>query len=160
MLAIKARGLRLSFARSPISPSPYVDHYVRPLFSRRRSNADCRCSGIFEKAVVEGSATHQKEEKKKKNPFNAERLEESSHSSSLLTPSTQLVCSWGKGVWSTHDPAYSHWVDVRTALHTEPCQYPRSEGETPAEGCLPGSARALSLSCPLSRERLSLAINP
>lgn len=65
VLAIKARGLRLSFARSPVSP-PYVDHYVWLLFSRRRSNADCRCSGIFEKAVVEGSTTHQKEEREKK----------------------------------------------------------------------------------------------
>lgn len=52
---------------------------------------------------------------------------------SLLTRSTQLVWSWGKNVWATHNPEYSHWVDVIIVHFTvNSSNTMGSDGETPS----------------------------
>ena len=52
---------------------------------------------------------------------------------SLLTCSTQLVWSWGKRVWATHNPEYSHWVDVIIMRFTvKSSNSAGSDGETPS----------------------------
>lgn len=51
---------------------------------------------------------------------------------SLLTCSTQLVWSWGKSVWATHNPEYSHWVDVIMRLTVKSSSSSGSGGETPS----------------------------
>lgn len=86
---------------------------------------------FFEKAVDEGSATHQKGEKK--NPLNTERLK-GEQSLILIIDAFHAISVFLRDGCLIHPRPciFSLGRCENTVLHSEPCQYPRSQGETPA----------------------------